>query len=144
MKELQNLKVDIKTHTKVLSSSQLPNGQQELTLSNGSKFITDMYVPTFGLIPNSSYVPSKFLHTNGSVAVDQYLMVKGTKDVWAVGDITAGGLEPAQFIYADRQSAHLVKNLVLALSNRTPLPYKPATSRTKSLLFLFIVLANTW
>jgi len=119
--------VDIKLQTKVMDSAQMPNGQQELTLSGGDKLITDMYIPTFGLIPNSSYIPAKFLNTNGSVTVDEYLQVKTAGAVWAIGDVS--DVEPSQFICCDRQSAYLAKNIISILSNKTPLPYKVATSR---------------
>jgi NADH dehydrogenase FAD-containing subunit len=110
-----------------MGSAQMPNGRQELTLSGGDKLITDMYIPTFGLIPNSSYVPAKFLNANGSVTVDGYLKVKGAGAVWAIGDVS--DVEPSQFISCDRQSAYLAKNITFILSNKTPLPYKVATSR---------------
>ena len=105
----------------------MPNGRQELTLSGGDKLIADMYIPTFGLTPNSSYIPAKFLNANGSVTVDEYLKVKGARDVWAIGDVS--DVEPSQFISCDRQSVYLAKNITLVLSDKTPLPYKVATSR---------------
>ena len=105
----------------------MPNGQHELTLSSGDKLVTDMYIPTFGLVPNSSYVPAKFLNANGSVMVDEYLNVKGAGAVWAIGDVS--DVEPSQFIFCDRQSSYLAKNITLVLSNRTSTPYKVATSR---------------
>ncbi|EXJ89133.1 hypothetical protein A1O3_02197 [Capronia epimyces CBS 606.96] len=130
-KALQDLNVKLQLQTKVTSSSgptaQSPTGRQELTLSRGQKIVADMYVPTFGLVPNSSYIPAQFLDAKGFVLVDEMLRVKGTEDVWAVGDVSA--IEPAQFITCDKQSAHLAKNMTLILSNKTPLPYKVATSR---------------
>jgi apoptosis-inducing factor 2 len=126
-RELQNLKVNLKLKTKVKTSAQLPNGQYELTLSSGEKLVTDMYIPTFGLMPNSSYFPSEFLDAKGYVIVDSYLQVLGAKDVWAIGDVSA--CEWSQLIPADKQSAHLAKNIVLLLNNKQPLPYKLITHR---------------
>src|ERR1700761_775971 len=77
-KELLNLKVELKLQTKVMGSAQMPDGRTELKLSSGDTLITDMYIPTFGLTPNSSYVPTKFLNSNGFIMVDEYLKVKGT------------------------------------------------------------------
>ena len=84
--------------------------------------MTDLYIPTFGLIPNSSYVPAKFRNANGFVTVDEYLKVKGAENVWAIGDVS--DLEPLQFMVANNQSAHLAKNIILILSKKMPLPYK--------------------
>jgi len=78
---LQNLKVHLKLQTRVVGSASIPNGRQELTLSGGDELITDVYTPTHGLIPNSSYVPAKFLNANGYVMVDEYLKVKGAAAV---------------------------------------------------------------
>ena len=127
--------MDIKLQTKVTDLVQTANNQQQLTLSGGDKMITDLYIPTFGLIPNSSYVPAKFLNADGYVVVDRHLQVKGTENVWAVGDVS--DVEPAQFITTDKQSAHLAKNIVSLLrdNNKTLLPYKVGSSRTRSLLF---------
>jgi apoptosis-inducing factor 2 len=126
-KELQNLKVDIKLQTKVKGSAKMPNGQQELTLSDGNKLITDMYIPTFGLIPNSSFIPEKFLNMNRFVTVDEYLKVKGAGDVWAIGDVS--DVEGSQLITCDKQSAYLAKNIIFLLSNKNAVPYKASASR---------------
>ena len=128
---LRDLKVDTRYKTKILNSTPTPDGRQELTLSTGGKLIADMYIPTFGLIPNSSYIPSKYLNAKGYAVVNEYLQIEGAKDVWAIGDVSA--IEPEQLIVVDKQSAHLAKNIVAILSNKTPIPYKKATSRKLSL-----------
>ncbi|KAK9427249.1 hypothetical protein V1505DRAFT_334675 [Lipomyces doorenjongii] len=124
-KLLEGLKVNIKYKTKVSGSAQTPEGRQELTLASGDKLVADLYISTFGLVPNSSYVPAKFLNANGFVTVDEYLKVKGTENVWAIGDVS--DLEPQQFMFADKQSTHLAKNIVLILTKKTPLPHKLGT-----------------
>ena len=105
----------------------MPQGGQELTLSDGSKIMTDLYIPTFGLIPNSSYMPAEYLNAKGFVMVDENLKVKGAKDIWAIGDVS--DVEAAQFRSCDRQSVYLAKALVSVLSNQAPLPYKIPASR---------------
>jgi len=52
-KQLGNLQVKIKTSTKVSGTAKTPDGKTEITLSNGEKIITDLYIPTMGLTPNS-------------------------------------------------------------------------------------------
>lgn len=119
----------------------LPDDRQELTLSNGEKMIADVYIPTFGVKPNSSYMPSKFLDSNGYIIVDELLSVKGLKDVWAIGDVS--NAEPPQFIFVDRQSTHLAKNMILMLSGKPPLPYKVTTSGMTPLLITEIAFLLT-
>ncbi|KAJ6160742.1 apoptosis-inducing factor [Penicillium chermesinum] len=110
-KILKSLDVNIKYNSKVTSTTETADGGQELTLSNGEKFTADLYIPTFGLIPNTSYLNDRYLNSKGFVIVNDYLKVKGVDDVWAIGDVSDH--ERPQFMFADSQSAHLVKNLLL-------------------------------
>jgi NADH dehydrogenase FAD-containing subunit len=127
MNELRKLKVDVRLHETVKGSAKLPDERQELTLSSGDKLVTDMYIPVFGLVPNSSYIPAKFLNASGAVMVDEYLQVKGTGDVWAIGDVS--DCESPQYITCDKQSVHVAKNISHLLRNKTPLPYSPMSGR---------------
>ncbi|KAI8625188.1 hypothetical protein F5Y19DRAFT_274788 [Xylariaceae sp. FL1651] len=125
-KQLGTLNVKVRLSTKVQNTAQMADGSQELTLSSGEKLVADMVIPTFGVIPNSSFVPAQFLNANGFVKVDEYLRVKGAENVFAIGDVSDA--EPPQFIYVDKQSAHTAKNIVLVLRGMALLPYKVATS----------------
>ena len=93
--------------------------------------ITDLYIPTFGLIVNSSYVPSRFLDADGYVMVDEYLAVKGAKDVWAIGDVSDA--EFPQFLPLDRQSKYLAKAITMILRDMPVDPYKAMTTRKISI-----------
>lgn len=120
--------MDIKLQAKLTSSTQTPSGQ-ELILSNGERLAADLTIPTFGLVPNSSYVPEKFLNANGYVVVDEYLKVKNAGSVWAIGDVC--DTEYSQFLSCDRQSAHVAKAVLSTLKgDKIPPPYQPFTSRT--------------
>lgn len=126
VKQLQTLNVDLKLSTRVQSPVQLHNGRQELTLSSGDKLVVELYIPTFGIQPNSSYIPTKFLDTNGFVKVNDYLGVDGAEGVFAIGDIS--NAEPLQFYFVDKQTSYLAGNMALILSGKPPHPYKIATS----------------
>lgn len=130
--------MEIKLQTKVvMNSAQISNGGQELMLSDGVKLITDMYVPAFGWVPNSSFIPAKFLNVKGFVVVDGYLKVPGVGDVWAIGDVSE--TEPSQFYYCDKQSTYLAKSILSILSGKAPLPYKVATTRMMAFLAAFLI-----
>jgi len=134
---LHHLKVDVRFNTSVITTTKMANGQQELSLSDGSKLTTEMYIPTFGLIPNSSYVPAKFLDPQGFVMVDEHLAVKAAKDVWAIGDVS--DTEFPQFLPMDRQSKYIAKAITSILSNTPVAPYKAmSTRRPPSSLFSLI------
>ncbi|KAH6672155.1 hypothetical protein B0J14DRAFT_482971 [Halenospora varia] len=121
-KQLQAVKVSIKLSTKIRGSAKTLDGKEELTLSDGSKMTTDLYIPTMGLVPNSTYIPANLLNASGFVNVDEYLKVKGVKDVWAVGDVSA--VERPQYVNTEKQSVHVAKNITLLLSNKQPVIYK--------------------
>jgi NADH dehydrogenase FAD-containing subunit len=132
LKDLQNLKVDVRINTTVSSVLHRQTGGEELSLSDGSKLVVDLYVPTFGVKPNSSYIPSNLLNDNGYVMVDDCLQVHGAKDIWAVGDVSDA--EWLQFIFCDRQSTHVAKTLVAIIGNKvSSAPYKRATTRMMGL-----------
>ncbi|RDL35791.1 FAD protein [Venustampulla echinocandica] len=120
--ELQNLGVKIVAETKVQGSVTKPDGKTELTLSTGEKLVTDLYLPTVGVIPNTEYVPSKLLNDHGDVVVDEYLHAKNTSNIWAAGDVV--DIQPSQMKYATDQSKALSKNLDLVLKGKAPEIYK--------------------
>ncbi|KAH8699088.1 putative apoptosis-inducing factor [Talaromyces proteolyticus] len=126
---LGNLNVDVKLKTKVVHSSRMTQdgaNKIELSLSDDSTITADLYIPLYGLIPNSSYVPEIYLDSNGFVKVDEYLQLKGLdQHVWAIGDVSDMG--PPQFLHVDKQSTHLAKNILLILRNQPPLSYKNNT-----------------
>jgi len=134
MKYLQDLKIEVKLQKKVMSSAQTSDGHHKITLSDGEVLTTDMYIPTFGLIPNSSYVPEKFLNDNRTVKVDEFLKVKDTENVWAIGDVS--GIENSQYKTCDTQSAYVSKSITTILNKNTPNSYKEATRMIPILLRL--------
>ena len=143
LKGIATLGLDIKFDTKVVRATTVPTGQTEVTLSNESRLIADLYVPTYSLVPNSSYIPSEFLSSKGFVTVDDYLKAKGAGDIWAIGDVV--DVEWKQWIYMDKQSSYVTKNIILILNNKAPVPYKatPDSSRIIPLFTLTLTLADT-
>jgi hypothetical protein len=137
MAGLTNLGVNIKLFTKVISASTNSTGQTEVVYFDGSKTITDFYIPTFGVIPNSSFIPSKLLDKRGFAIVDEHLKIKGANDIWAVGDIN--NVEWAQWIYMDFQSQYLSKQITSILKGKTPVPYKLSTDSTRTFVLLILL-----
>ncbi|KUJ17524.1 FAD/NAD(P)-binding domain-containing protein [Mollisia scopiformis] len=119
---LKKVNVNLTLSTKVVGDAKMPDGRTELTLSSGQKITTDLYLPTIGLVPNSSYVPADLLNSNGFVVVDNNLSVKGATDVWAVGDVSS--IQRAQIVNATKQADHAAKNIDLAIKGQPLLPYK--------------------
>lgn len=125
-KGLQDLGVNVKLQTRVLSAQELANGGHELTLSDGSQLKADLFLPTYGMVANTSYLSAKFVNAHGFIKVDKYLKVAGTSDVWAAGDVCE--VEFSQFLSCDRQSSYVARAIVAILRKKTSPPYKPMTS----------------
>ncbi len=87
--ELKKLNVTVRYDAKVVSTAELPDGKTEITLANGEKVTTDLYLPTMGLVPNSEFLDPKYLNEKKNVVVDDVFRVKGLDNVWAAGDIVS-------------------------------------------------------
>lgn len=99
--ELKKLGVVIKTGARVAGTSKLPDGKTEVTLESGEVIVTDLYLPTMGMAPNTEYLPEKVLRDDKFVAIDEFYKVKNTTNVWAAGDIV--WLPRGSFVLADKQ-----------------------------------------
>lgn len=126
--ELKKLNVEIKYSAKAVSTKPSAtvgeNGQQqtEIVLENGETVTTDLYLPTMGLVPNSEYIPSKYLNEKKLVVVDETLRVTGTENVWAAGDLVS---KPrAGFMITQKQAAGVAKNIELVLKGKPPVVVK--------------------
>ncbi|KAK5998570.1 Oxidoreductase ptaL [Cladobotryum mycophilum] len=108
-KELLHLGVTVRKGVKATDISKTEYGKTRLVLSDGETLITDLYLPTTGQKPNTDYLPAEFLTSRRYVNVDDFLQVRGTKDIWAVGDIVS---KPrAGFLITESQAAGVVTNI---------------------------------
>jgi NADH dehydrogenase FAD-containing subunit len=126
-KELQKLHVDI-VHNSKATVTPTPSGQTEVTLSNGRRIVADVFLPTYGLLPNTDFLPKNLLNSKGEVMVDEFLRVKSTADVWAAGDIV--DIQRSGYMITGTQASHVAKNLDLVLKSKAPVPYKIPTNGT--------------
>lgn len=97
-KKLKEKKVKIITSTKVTGAEASADGTKSwtVTLDNGKKLVADVYIPTTGAIPNSSFIPAEFLDNNGWVKVNEELRVQSSSGsalpIYAVGDINTNNM----------------------------------------------------
>ncbi|KAK7754125.1 hypothetical protein SLS62_003971 [Diatrype stigma] len=123
--ELKKLGVAVRTGARVASSAARPDdGKTEVLLegAEGEKIVTDLYLPTMGVVPNTEYLPEGLLTPAGYVDVDECFVVKGAKDVWAAGDVVSK--PKGSFVLADMQAAGVAKNIDAALRGKAPAPVK--------------------
>lgn len=140
--ELAQLGVKIVSNTRVVGAVTTTAGQQSLTLrpSGGGKIKnntgpptetttstttleTDLYIPTFGVRPNTSFVPASMLDADGRVKVDRAtLRATGHANIFALGD--AANAETANGKHADSQVRYLAPALQEYLAGRALPSYK--------------------
>lgn len=112
--ELLKLGVQVKLNARVKGAHEMSEeGKTEVHLENGETILTDFYMPTMGVLPNTDYLPAKVLRNDKYVLVDEFGRVKNAENVWAAGDIIS---EPkSSFIIADKQVCFL--SLFLPISS---------------------------
>lgn len=99
--ELRKLDVAVRQDARVESTAALPDGKTEITLTGGDKIVTDLYLPTMGMAPNTEYLPAKVLREDKFVAIDEFYRVKNASNVWAAGDIV--WLPRGSYVITDKQ-----------------------------------------
>ncbi|KPM36638.1 hypothetical protein AK830_g9934 [Neonectria ditissima] len=113
--ELEKLHVEIVGGVRVVTISPVAD-QVSLTLSDGKTLLADLYLPLYGMRPNSRFLPAHLLDDRGNLKLDKNLRVAGQDNVWGAGDV--GDREPKQLIYAERQALHLAENLHSVLTGQ--------------------------
>ncbi|RAL00847.1 FAD/NAD(P)-binding domain-containing protein [Aspergillus ibericus CBS 121593] len=78
------------TSTPSTPNSNIKSPTTTITLDNGDTLETNIYIPTTGVLPNSSYLPPSILNERGWITVSPELQVLGLEGqgVYAAGDIT--------------------------------------------------------
>lgn len=119
--ELKKLNVTVRYGARVDSTQTLPDGRTEVKLLGGGTLVTDLYLPTTGVVPNTEYIAARYLSADEgyrTVLVDEYLRVQGARDVWACGDVVS---KPrAGFMITQKQAASVAKNVEAALAGKAP------------------------
>ena len=85
----------------------------------------DVFVPTYGLEPNSSFAPTSMLDSHGYIKQTNYLRAEGHDNIFVVGDV--GNLEAPQGVHTDLQVMHLVNSLQAYLMGQEVSEYKFST-----------------
>ncbi|OIW23000.1 FAD/NAD(P)-binding domain-containing protein [Coniochaeta ligniaria NRRL 30616] len=111
--ELKKMKVELLHKVRVTGVEDAGSEGTKLSLSDGKTLTADVFLPLYGVRPNTGFVPAHLLDAAGSVKVDKTLRVEGQTNVWAVGDVNNVELKVA--MRAESQTVHLFPNLEAAL-----------------------------
>lgn len=129
--DLKKLGVKLAPQVRVTGAKELSGGQTEVALSDGSMLTVDLFLPLYGILPNTSFLPDSFLDANGNVKLDKSLRIDGTGNIWGIGDV--GDVEPKQLTVTDNQIIHLAAALDATLTGFPVKPYEPVG---KKMIFL--------
>ena len=70
-RKLNALGVKVVYNTRATDSSLNKDGQTVVTLENGNKIEADLYVPAYGVQPNSSWLPKELLNDKGYLVTNE-------------------------------------------------------------------------
>ena len=127
--ELERMNVKLIPNTKVVGVTiQGKSSILQLEGANGetTTLTAQAYLPTTGVVPNTSFVPQHMLDSNGYIKQTSLLRAEGYKDIFVVGD--AGNLQPNMGGIADAQAAHVIKNLPAYFESGEVAEYKYSTT----------------
>ncbi|OIW28358.1 FAD/NAD(P)-binding domain-containing protein [Coniochaeta ligniaria NRRL 30616] len=116
--ELRKLGVQVRTDSRVETVRDGEGGQTEVVLVGGERIVTDLYLPTMGLVPNTEFVGGEFKDEGGRVLVDECFNVKGAEGVWAAGDVV--GRPRCGFLITQKQAGGVAKNIGAVLKGKQP------------------------
>lgn len=124
---LKGFKIKVITSARVSTVSEGADGKGkvlEVTKEDGTKetINTDVYIPAFGVVPNSQFAPKELLDSAGYFKQTDELKVEGHDNIFVVGDV--GNLQPATAKTIEEQLAHLAKALPAHLAGQKLPPYK--------------------
>lgn len=88
--------------------------QTEVHLSKGGTILTDLFLPLYGVVVNTSFLPADFLDWEGNLKLQPDMRVLGISNVWGLGDV--GNLDPKQLAVLDAQILHLTTALTSILT----------------------------
>ncbi|KAF2963897.1 hypothetical protein GQX73_g9667 [Xylaria multiplex] len=68
---LNRVGVDVVYNVSVVSSTTDADGKTTVDLSNGEQWTADVYIPAWGVTPNSEYVPANFKNDQGYIKTNE-------------------------------------------------------------------------
>ncbi|OAA68902.1 Pyridine nucleotide-disulfide oxidoreductase, FAD/NAD(P)-binding domain protein [Cordyceps fumosorosea ARSEF 2679] len=99
---LKGMGVDVRLGVRAVDTREIAgSGRTEVTLSDGTTLVTDLYLPTVGVTPNTECLPGALLDGRGYVRADEFMRVSGEDNVWAVGDVV--GEKRSGFLMTEAQ-----------------------------------------
>ena len=132
--ELERLKVKVLVGRRVTSTTTTTTEEDgavavEVTSKADGTTETlsaDLYMPTFGVVFNTGFVPPDMLDAAGRVKTTTRLRAEGHDDVYALGD--AANLQPPNAMHIEPQVAYVAKDIQARLLAAGDEPGKKTTA----------------
>ncbi|AEO56359.1 hypothetical protein MYCTH_2301177 [Thermothelomyces thermophilus ATCC 42464] len=127
--ELERLKVKVITNARLATAPSAAPKTSTLTLtltktsaSSADEAPTtlqaDLLIPTYGITPNTAFLPPSLLDSRGHVRQTARLRAEGYDNIFVAGD--AGNLESHQAVHADSQAVHIARLLEARILGGVP------------------------
>lgn len=140
-KDLRKLGVELVHKAKVEEEFVQAEGKigTKVRLSNGDTITADLYMLLIGGQVNNEFIPQTLLDADGNLNLDKTMRVKGTDNIYGIGDI--GNLEVKQLTVTDAQIIYLADTLDKVLTGQSSevKEYKPSAK-----LMVFIALGKKY
>lgn len=130
LSEFAQLKLQQRGVEIVLNSRVVEATAEGVVLSNGERIATSTVIGTVGNAPHPLVVKLSLPQDRGRLLADEYLSVRGYKNIWALGDSTLvpdvkrGGFCPPTAQYATRQGRHCAQNILAAIRGAPLQPFQ--------------------
>ncbi|HBD93480.1 MAG: hypothetical protein A2015_09750 [Spirochaetes bacterium GWF1_31_7] len=105
------------------------SGRYYVKLKSGEILPADVVYMSLGVLNETSFLQRNFsenINEKNQVVVDDYLRIKGSNNIWALGDINSTP-EIKLGAFAKLQAENIVSNMKRILNNKKTVPYKPTT-----------------
>lgn len=126
-KDLTTLGVDLIYNNRAKVLNEIEDHEHHRTqihLSKGGTLTADLFLPLYGVVVNTSFLPAGFLDWEGNLKLEPSMRVRGTENIWGIGDV--GNLDPKQLVVLDAQVLHLSTALDAVLTGSGEAPeYRP-------------------
>ena len=113
---LADMGVKVVHNLRLTDSRKLPDGGEEITLSDGTTRKVDILTVATGRFPASSYLPKSLLDEKNKVIVDEYLRIPSVESAYAAGDIASNS--PGGVLTVMTQAPAAVANVIAELSGK--------------------------
>lgn len=113
--ELERLKVRVIPNAKVTSpptstTLTLASTSTSTKTANPATLKADLLIPSYGITPNTNFLPASMLDARGYVKQTTRLRAEGHANIFVVGDV--GNLQRPQGVHGDAQVVHLARALL--------------------------------